>query len=118
VFILSIVSTDTPYVPPQQRLEITDKGQGFYRIVASYGFMETPKVPDIVDLANERGLDLDIHDTSFYLARESLLTTGPSKMARWRKGLFAFLSRNAWSVSNFFDIPPDRVVELNTQVEL
>ncbi|WP_449245614.1 potassium transporter Kup [Desulfobacca acetoxidans] len=118
VFILSILSTDIPYVLPEQRLEITDKGHGFYRIVASYGFMETPNVPEIIDLANERGLDIDIFATSFYLGRESLLTTGFSKMARWRKGLFAFLSRNAWNVSTFFGIPPGRVVELGSQVEI
>lgn len=118
VFILSIVSTDTPYVPREQRLDITDKGLGFYRVVASYGFMETPNIPEIIELANERGLDLDSYATSFYLGRESLLTTGSSKMSRWRKGLFAFLSRNAWNVSNFFGIPPGRVVELGSQVEL
>jgi KUP system potassium uptake protein len=118
VIILSIVSADKPYVPRKQRLEITDKGYGFYRIIANYGFMETPKVPDIIDLANEQGLDLDIYAISFYLGRESLLTTGTSKMARWRKGMFAFLSRNAWNVSTFFGIPPGRVVELGSQVEL
>ena len=115
VFILSIISTDTPYVAHEKRLEITDKGLGFYRIVASYGFMETPSVPEIIDLANERGLDVDSYATSFYLGRESLLTTGPSKMARWRKALFTFLSRNAWNVSTFFSIPPGRVLELGSQ---
>lgn len=118
VFILSMVSTDSPYVPHEDRVEIADKGLGFYRIVASYGFMETPNIPEIIDLLNDRGLDVDTFSTSFYLGRESLLTTGSSKMARWRKGLFAFLSRNAWNVSNFFGIPPGRVVELGSQVEL
>ena len=64
------------------------------------------------------GLDLDIYAISFYLGRESLLTTGTGKMARWRKGLFGFLSRNAWNVSTYFGIPPGRVVELGSQVEL
>ena len=118
VFILSMISTDTPYVPREKRLEIIDKGLGFYRVVASYGFMETPRIPEIIDLLNEHGLDVDIFVTSFYLGRESLLTSGSSKMARWRKGLFAFLSRNAWNVSTFFGIPPGRVVELGSQVEL
>ncbi|NTW37004.1 MAG: potassium transporter Kup, partial [Syntrophobacteraceae bacterium] len=118
VIILSIVSTDTPFVPREQRLEITDKGLGFYRVVVSYGFMETPNIPEIIDLATERGLDVDSYATSFYLGRESLLTTGSSRMSRWRKGLFAFLSRNAWNVSSFFGIPPGRVVELGSQVEL
>jgi KUP system potassium uptake protein len=118
VIILSMVSSDTPYVPRQQRLAITDKGYGFFRIVATYGFMETPNIPEIVDLINERGLDVDIFSVSFYLGRESLLTTGPSKMAGWRKALFGFLSRNAWNVATFYNIPPGRVVELGSQVEL
>jgi KUP system potassium uptake protein len=118
VFILSMIPTDTPFVSPAQRLEITDKGHGFFRIIASYGFMETPSVPEIIDLANEQGLEIDIFATSFYLGRESLRTTGPGKMAPWRKGLFAFLSRNAWDVSTFFGIPPGRVVELGSQVEI
>ncbi len=118
VFILSIVSTDSPYVLQENRLEITDKGLGFYRIVAYYGFMETPSVPEIIDLANESGFDVDSFATSFYLGRESLLTSGSGKMSRWRKALFAFLSRNSWNVSNFFGIPPGRVVELGSQVEL
>ncbi len=118
VFILSITTTDKPFVPRQEKLAVTEKGYGFYRVVASYGFMETPRVPEIIDLLNERGLDIDIYATSFYLGRESLLTTGPAKMAGWRKALFAFLSRNAWNVSTFFGIPPGRVVELGSQVEI
>ncbi|MEJ5329430.1 MAG: potassium transporter Kup [Desulfobaccales bacterium] len=118
VILLSMVSTDTPYVRPQERLALTDLGYGFYRLVASYGFMETPRVPEIIALANAQGLDLDIYSTSFYLGRESLLPTGPGRMARWRKALFIFLSRNAWNVATFFDIPPNRVVELGSQVEL
>ena len=118
VFILSMVSTDMPYVPRAQRIRITDKSLGFYRVIASYGFMETPSIPEVIDLLNEHGVEVDTFATSFYLGRESLLTSGSSKMARWRKGLFAFLSRNAWNVSNFFGIPPGRVVELGSQVEL
>lgn len=118
VFLLSMVATDTPYVPREQKLKVTDKGHGFYRVVASYGFMETPRVPEIIEMLNEQGLDIDIYATSFYLGRESLLTTGPTKMAAWRKGLFAFLSRNSWNVSTFFGIPPGRLVELGSQVEI
>ncbi len=118
VILLSIIATDTPFVRPEDRLAITDLGYGFHRLVASYGFMETPKVPEIIELANAKGLELDIYSTSFYLGRESLLPSGSAKMARWRKALFIFLSRNAWNVSTFFGIPPNRVVELGSQVEL
>ncbi len=113
-----IVSTDTPYVPPAKRVEISDKGLGFARIVANYGFMETANIQEVIALKNAQGLEVNLFATSFFLGRESLLTTGSSKMARWRKGLFALLSRSAWNVSNFFGIPPNRVVELASQVEL
>jgi KUP system potassium uptake protein len=116
--LLSILSVDTPYVPKKKRISLEELGQGFYRLVASYGFMQTPKMPEILNLARERGLEIDIRATSFYLGRETLITSGDTKMAAWRKSLFTFLSRNAWNVSTYFGIPPDRVVELGSQVEI
>jgi KUP system potassium uptake protein len=118
VVLMSVVSANTPYVDRGERLAITDLGQGFHRLIASYGFMETPNVPEILDIATEQGLDLDAFSTTFYVNRETLLSTGKAPMASWRKGLFAFLSRNAWNVTTFFGIPPNRVVELGSQVEL
>jgi KUP system potassium uptake protein len=61
---------------------------------------------------------IDIYTTSFFLGRETLFATGPAPMAQWRKRLFIFMSRNAWNATSFFKLPPDRVVELGTQVEL
>ncbi len=118
VILLSILAAETPSVAPEQRLTIQDLGQGFHRVVARYGFMETPRVPEIVELANAQGLALDVYATSFFLGRETLLTTGDSPMAPWRKKLFAFMSRNSWNATSFFNIPPGRVVELGNQVEL
>ncbi|MBI5520839.1 MAG: potassium transporter Kup [Desulfovibrio sp.] len=118
VLLLSIISTDTPFVPAKERLTVTSLGHGFFRVIARYGFMQTPKVPEIMRLARPHGLLLDMQTTSFFLGRESLLTTGPSRIMRWRKSLFAFMSRNAWNATTFFGIPPGRVVELGTQVEL
>jgi KUP system potassium uptake protein len=118
VILLSIITVDAPYVSRKRRLAIEDLGQGFHRIVASYGFMQTPSVPEILEVATEGGLELDLYSTSFYLGRETLLPGGDIKMASWRKGLFAFLSRNAWNVSTYFGIPPGRVVELGAQIEV
>ncbi len=118
VLLLSIGSTDTPFVSARQRLTVTSLGHGFYRIIARYGFMQTPNVPELLRLAKGHGLVVDMQSASFYLGRESLLTSGPSRMMRWRKSLFAFMSRNAWNATTFFGIPPGRVVELGTQVEL
>jgi KUP system potassium uptake protein len=86
--------------------------------MAKYGFMETPRVPEILEIATEGGLELDIYSITFYVGRETLLSSGPAKIASWRKGLFALLTRNAWNVSTYFSIPPDRVVELGSQVQL
>jgi KUP system potassium uptake protein len=118
VVVLSIVSANTPYVRRQKRLTIDHLGHGFHRIIARYGFMETPYVPEILASASHGDLELDTYSTSFYLGRETLLGTGTAKMASWRKGLFAFLSRNSWNVPTYFGIPPNRVVELGSQVEI
>ena len=118
VILLSVTSGNTPYVSKKKRLTISDLGHGFYRIVAKYGFMQTPKVPEVLEMATQAGLELDVYSTTFYLGRETLLSSGPAKMASWRKALFAFLSRNAWNVSTYFGIPPERVVELGSQVQL
>ena len=85
---------------------------------ALYGFMEKPDVPSALQLAGALGLKTDPATTSYFLGRESLLTTGRSTMQRWRKWLFALLARNAEPASNFFGLPPGRVVELGMQIEL
>jgi len=118
VILLSIASTDTPTVPDRKKLHIVDLGQGFYRILASYGFMETPNIPTIMRLASMQGIVTDPARTSYYLGRESLLTGGDSKMMQWRKALFVYMSRNAGTPTAYFDIPPDRVVELGLQIAI
>ena len=118
VVLMSIVSANTPYVSRGERLAVTDLGQGFYRGLATYGFMETPSMSNILEVATEQGLELDAFSTTFYVGRETLLTSGEGHMSGWRKGLFAFLSRNSWNITTFFGIPPNRVVELGIQVEI
>jgi KUP system potassium uptake protein len=93
-------------------------GDDFFQVTARYGFMQTPNVLDVIASCGRRGLTMAEGDTSFYLGRETLLTTGRADLSRWRKSLFAFLSRNARPANAFFQIPPNRVIELGTQVEL
>jgi KUP system potassium uptake protein len=118
VVLLSILAQDIPRVSPKDRLRLEDLGQGLYRLTAHYGFMETPKVPEIMALAGKLGLKINMTTTTFFLGRESLFITGKSKMASWRKTLFSAMSRNAMNPTNFFGIPPDRVIEIGTQVRL
>jgi KUP system potassium uptake protein len=118
IVILSIRSVDTPTVAPEERLSIENFSHGFSRMIASYGYMETPRIPDIMALADSMGFQYEPMRTTYYLGRESILTSGPSKMALWRKTLFAFMSRNARNPASYFKIPPNRVIEIGSQVEL
>ncbi len=118
VVLLSIRTVDTPTVPLDERLKMEDLGQGFYRFIGMYGFMEKPDVPEVLKLASRFGLEIDPATTTFYLGRETLLTSGSSTMMHWRKALFAFMSRNAQTATVFFGIPADRVIEIGVQIEL
>jgi KUP system potassium uptake protein len=118
VLLVTIVTKDDPEVPGSERLAVTDLGNGFFRVEAAYGFMQTPNVLEITGRSRALGVPINERDTSYFLGRETLLTTGRSKMARWRKALFAFLSRNARPATAYFRLPPNRVVELGTQIEL
>jgi KUP system potassium uptake protein len=119
VVLLSIQTRHVPEISDIGRVEkVVDLGQGMYQVVVVYGFMQTPNVLEALELARKGGLDIDANDTSFFLGRETLLITEKKGMARWRKQLFSFLSRNARPANAFFQIPSNRVVELGTQIEL
>ena len=118
VVLLSILSEKRPEVPDKQRVEVQDLGQGFCRIIARFGFIETPRVQHILRLCQAKGLSFDMMSTTFFLGRETLLASGRAQMARWRKRLYAFLARNAPPATAYFEIPPNRVVELGAQLEL
>jgi KUP system potassium uptake protein len=87
-------------------------------VLAKVGFMQQPNVPKILARCQKLGLLTNESDTTYYLGRQTLLTTGKAKVARWRKMLFSFLARNSRPPSAFFALPPNRVVELGLQIEL
>ncbi len=119
VILLAVSTTEDPEVSDADRFEVAEIGEGFFRVKLRYGFMQTPNVPRALADAKARGgLDVDLDDLSFFLGRETLLVTGKSKMARWRKKIFSLMSKNARPATAFFGIPPNRVVELGTQIEL
>ncbi|MCU0636168.1 MAG: KUP/HAK/KT family potassium transporter, partial [Gemmatimonadaceae bacterium] len=117
VLLLSIITEDVPEVPASERVEVTDLGHGFYRVLGSYGFMQTQDVRDVLRAVHESGVVCAAQSTSFYLGRELLLPTGSSAISWWRKRLFIFMARNARAATAFFNIPSNRVVELGTQIE-
>ncbi|MEP6729406.1 MAG: potassium transporter Kup [bacterium] len=117
VIILSVTTRGIPEVSADHVVSLEKLGHGFYRVVATYGFMQSPNIPDVLAHAAREGVPVPTMDTSYYLGRERLVLTGKAKMSRARKRLFALMSRNARSATEFFQIPPNRVVELGAQIE-
>ena len=118
VVLLSVVSKPVPYIDPTKRIDVTPLSSGFWRVRANYGFMQSPEMRDIMTSARASGLVCATGSTSYFLGREQLLPNGPTRMSTWRKKLFILMMRNARSATAFFGIPPGRVVELGTQIEL
>ena len=114
--ILTIKTEDTPRVPRHERIEIERVADTFIRVIAHYGFMETPSVPKILEHCRRKDLNIDISATSFFLSRRSLKTTIKSEMPRWQERLFIWLAGRAEDATEYFRIPSDRVVEVGTQV--
>ena len=117
VILLSVTTRGIPEVPAERGLTLERLGHGFVRVVATFGFMQSPNIPELLARAAEQGVPVPPMDTSYYLGRERLVLTGHAKMHRWRKLLFALMSRNARSATEFFQIPPNRVIELGAQIE-
>ncbi len=117
VILLSIISREVPEVPPAERLVVEALTNGFFRVKAYYGFMQTPNVEEIRWRCAEAGIKARRMDSTYYLGREQLIPTGSTGMARWRKRIFAIMSKNSRSATQFFGIPPNRVVELGAQIE-
>jgi KUP system potassium uptake protein len=114
--ILTIKTEDTPRVQRHERIEIERVADTFIRVVAHYGFMETPSVPKIIEHCRRKDLNIDISATSFFLSRRSLKISMKSEMPRWQERLFIWLAGRAEDATEYFRIPSDRVVEVGTQV--
>jgi KUP system potassium uptake protein len=116
VLLLTVMTEKAARIPLSERVKIEELTNGFWRAVARYGFMETPNVPELLDHANFSGYSLEF--TTFFLGRETVLPTKNPGMALWRERLFAFLTRNAQPATAFFGIPPSRVMEIGSQIEI
>ena len=118
VVILTVLIDDVPYVDPEKRCEYHDLGDGFYRGVLHYGFMEETNVPDGLQKMDRCGGEFDMMQTSFFLSRQTLLPSEKPGMPIWREKIFAWMLRNAATAMEFFRLPTNRVVELGSQVEI
>lgn len=118
VLFLTVIFHDQPFVEAEDRIQVEHLQDGFHRITGNYGFMDTPDVPQLLKLAQERGLQIEMSRLTYFLSKETILSSRSTALRPWRKKLFAFMSRNATSAAAFFKIPPNRVVELGMQIEL
>jgi KUP system potassium uptake protein len=119
VVFVTVKTQQVPYVPAENRVQIEELGGGVYRVKVYYGFMEDPNIPDALAHAAPGGLPLvDPSDTTYFLGRETIIATRRPGMALWRERLFAVMARNATTATAYFEIPPDRVVELGEQIEI
>ena len=118
VVLLSILTDRVPEVPRGREVETIDLGQGFYRMTLRHGFRQSPNVTRALAAMTLGDLPVNLAKTSFYFGRETILATGRGAMAVWRKELFSVMARNAKPATAYFGIPPNRVVELGTQIAL
>ncbi len=116
--LLTIKTEEVPRVPRHERVQVERISDSFIRIIAHYGFMETPSVPKIFEQARRKDVNVDFPATSFFLSRRSLKPTTRTTMPKWQEWLFIKLAAQADDATEYFRIPPDRVVEVGTQVQV
>ena len=117
VVLLTVVTERVPRVPEAERVAVEDLGKRISRVTVRFGFAEHPALPPVFATHADK-LSIELENTSFFLGRETPVPTTRPDLALWREKLFIFMTRNAVSASEYFQIPPKRVVELGTQVEL
>ncbi len=118
VVLLTIVTRDEPRIPPSKRLTVTQVGEGILRIVAQFGFMEKPNVVEILRDAEAHGIRFEPERTTFFLSREELIMGQRSDLTPLRRKAFVQMSRNAQVVADYYGLPPGRVVEIGTRLEI
>ena len=126
VILMSVKTEDVPYVTEEERVSCVDLGQKFYAVTARFGFMESPDVPAVLRALQSWGVAIRPLETTYYLGRETLIGQpdkkpipkgAPPPLALWRKKLFVLMSRNAQTATSFFNLPPNRVVEMGAQIQ-
>lgn len=118
VVLLTVKTKQAPYVEFSDRIDIEPLGHEFYRMIINYGFMEDPDIPTVLESMEAPGPTFDPMNTTYFLGRETVMASKSPGMMIWREKLFALMSRNASSATAYFCLPPNRVVELGSQIEI
>ena len=118
VVLLSITTEDVPTVVEADRFTITEIGHGVWRAVAHYGYMESPDVATLMERVRDAGVPLKLNEATYYFNREMIITGGDSKLFEWQKHFYAFLSRNASQVRDYYRLPPMQIIEVGMPIQL
>lgn len=118
IVLLHVVTANIPRVPPERRIKLTNLGDNFYTIVAEYGFMQQPNVPRVLHRCMAQGIEFNMMETSFFVGRVKIVPAKDSTLGRFRCTIFEIMHRNALAATDFFRIPPNRVIELGSQREI
>ncbi len=118
VVLLSVATAEIPYVPDDERLEVRELGEGVWRAIARYGYMESPDVATIITRIGERGVPLKAAEATYYFNREMIITGGDARMWDWQKHFYGFLSRNARQARDYYQLPPMQIIEVGLPIQL
>jgi KUP system potassium uptake protein len=118
VIFLTVLIQEVPYVPLPKLVQVQDLGHHCYQMNVRYGFKDEPDIPQVLEQCKQSGLEINMMETSFFISRQTVISTPGTGMAPWREHLFVAMSRNARGAADYYQIPPNRVIELGTQVEI
>jgi KUP system potassium uptake protein len=118
IVLLSVLTEEIPAVPENERLQLTELGEGIWRAVGRYGYMESPDAGRLMEMVQERGVPINPDSATYFFNREMIITGGNAKMWEWQKSLYSFLSRNARPAKDYFQIPPSQIIEIGLPLQL
>ncbi len=119
VIVMSLITRDVPRVQRADRARVEDFGNGIFKVTCHFGFVETPTIAEVLESMAIKGLSIPLPEITFFLGRETLIAARRAGgMALWREHIFSFMSRNAYRATQFFQIPPNQVIEIGSQIEL
>ncbi|MDO8300659.1 potassium transporter Kup [Lacisediminimonas sp.] len=118
IVFLTVFNGDIPSVPPSQRVKVLALGHECYQVNVYYGFKDERDIPQALELCRDQGMEFNMMETSFFIARQTVISTTHGGMAPWRENLFATMSRNARDAADYYKVPTNRVIELGTQIEI
>ncbi|MEY4939432.1 MAG: hypothetical protein RIQ93_1167, partial [Verrucomicrobiota bacterium] len=118
VVLLSIVTEEVPFVATDERLEVREIGEGVWRVLARYGYMQSPDVTELIAEIRNRGVPLKASEATYYFNREMIITGGDAKMWEWQKHFYGFLSRNARQARDYYRLPPMQIIEVGLPIQL